>query len=296
LRRVLSGKITDVWKEVRKMRDELNQHGEETLNADKMTFLELAEKYKESKVFPAIIKDGHKVAGLKSHTPVLTYVKIAKAYFGKKLIRSIKPRDIEQFRNIRLNTPVELEIKKHVKELNEKTNRMKNKIVKEKRVTERRLSSVNRELATLRRILNFAINEGWLLHNPFQKTENMISNASEKSRDTVLTYSEEKRLLSECKEEREHIKPILICALDTAMRPDEIYKLVWKDIDFVNGIIIIRAGNTKTETERIIGITPRLTDEFEKLWGLSPKNNEESVFGLKSIKNGFKTACRKAGN
>lgn len=77
LRRVPSGKITDVWKEVRAMRDELNQHGEETLNADKMTFLTLAEKYKESKVFPAIIKDGHKVAGLKSHKPVETYVKIA---------------------------------------------------------------------------------------------------------------------------------------------------------------------------------------------------------------------------
>jgi hypothetical protein len=76
LRRVHSGKITDVWKAVRAMRDELNQHGEETLLADKMTFLYLAEKYKESKVFPAIIKDGHKVAGLKSHKPVETYVKL----------------------------------------------------------------------------------------------------------------------------------------------------------------------------------------------------------------------------
>lgn len=28
------------------------------MNADKMTFLALAEKYKESKVFPGIIKDG----------------------------------------------------------------------------------------------------------------------------------------------------------------------------------------------------------------------------------------------
>ncbi|MCA1639704.1 MAG: hypothetical protein LC768_15475 [Acidobacteria bacterium] len=106
------------------MRDELNQHGEETLNADKMTFLTLAEKYKEAKVFPAIIKDGHKVAGLKSHKPVETYVKIASEHFGKKLIRSIKPRDIENFRTLRLKTPVEIEIKKKVKELNPKTKRL----------------------------------------------------------------------------------------------------------------------------------------------------------------------------
>lgn len=180
MRRVPSGKITDVWKEVSAMRHELNQHGEETLNADKMTFIKLAEKYKESKVFPAIIKDGHKVAGLKSHKPVETYVKIATDHFGKKPLRSIKPRDIELFRTSRLKTPVEIEIKKVAQEINPKTNRKKNKIIKEKRVTERKLSSVNRELATLRRMLNFAINEGWLISNPFGKTDKMISNASER--------------------------------------------------------------------------------------------------------------------
>ncbi len=294
LRRVASGKITDVWKEVRAMRDELNQHGEETLNADKMTFLILAEKYKEAKVFPAIIKDGHKVAGLKSHKPVETYVKIAINYFGKKLIRSIKPRDIENFRTLRLKTPVEIEIKKTVKELNPKTNRKKNVITKEKRITERKLSSVNRELATLRRMLNFAVNEGWLIANPFQKTDKVISNASEKARERILDYDEEIILLNECKDEREHIKPILICALDTAMRPEEIYKLIWSDIDFLNGIIIIRAENTKTETERIVGITPRLKDELERLWEQSPKELNFTVFGVRSIKTAFKTACRKA--
>ncbi|MBK8304720.1 MAG: hypothetical protein IPK98_15470 [Chloracidobacterium sp.] len=131
LRRVESGKLSDVWKEVRKMRDELSQHGEETLNADKMSFVELAEKYKESKVFAAVIKDGGKVAGLKSFRPVLTYVKIAVNYFGKKPIRSIKPRDIERFRTDRLNTPVEIEMKKIVRETVEGKKRAKKTILRE---------------------------------------------------------------------------------------------------------------------------------------------------------------------
>lgn len=295
LRRVPSGKITDVWKEVRAMRDELNQHGEETLNADKMIFLDLAQKYKEAKVFPAIIKDGHKVAGLKSYKPVEYYVKIMSEHFGKKLIRSIKPSDIEHFRTVRLKKPVEIEIKKKVKEFNPITKRQKFKVTKEKRVTERKLSSVNRELSTLRRMLNFAVNEGWLIANPFQKTDKVISNASEKARERVLDYDEEIILLNECKDERAHIKPILICALDTAMRPEEIYKLIWSDIQFLTGIIVIRAENTKTETERIVGITPRLKDELEKLWEISPKDLTMSIFGVKSIKTAFKTACRKAG-
>lgn len=295
LRRVPSGKINDVWKEVRAMRDELNQHGEETLNADKMTFLDLAEKYKEANVFPAIIKDGHKVAGLKSYKPVETYVKIATEYFGKQLLRSIKPRNIVNFRTLRLKTPVEIEINTKVKELNPLTNRKKIKINKVKRTTERKLSSVNRELSTLRRMLNFAVNEGWLISNPFDKTDKLISNASEKARERVLDYDEEIILLNECTDERAHIRPILICALDTAMRPDEIFKLIWSDFQPTNGIIVIRAENTKTETERIVGVTPRLQEEFEKLWEVSPKDLMMSIFGVKSIKTAFKTACRRAG-
>lgn len=53
-----------------------------------------------------------------------------------------------------------------------------------------------------------------------------------------MDHDEEIILLNECKDGREHIKAILICALDTAMRPEEIYKLVWSDIDFTNGIIV----------------------------------------------------------
>lgn len=193
------------------------------------------------------------------------------------MIRSIKPCDIENFRTARLKTPVEIEIKKKTKELNPKTKRQKTKITKVKRVTERKLSSVNRELATLRRMLNFAVNEGWLIANPFQKTYKVISNASEKARERVLNYDEEIILLNECKDEREHIKPILICALDTAMRPEEIYKLVWNDVDFLNGIIIIRAENTKTETERIVGITPRLKSQLERIWEQSPKEVDSTA-------------------
>lgn len=295
LRRVPSGKLTDVWTEVRKMRDELNHFGDETLQSDKLTLTDLADRYQKAKVFEAVIKDGHKVAGLKSHKPVLTYIRIAKEHFGRKLIRSIKPRDIEHFKNIRLNTPVEIEIKKYSMEPNPATKRVRKTVVKETRVTPRKLSSVHRELSTLRRMLNFAVNQGWLLSNPFSRTENLISNASERSREKVLTYEEETRLLAACDGERIHLRRILICALDTAMRPEEIFKLVWGDVDFAKGIIVIRAENTKIETERIVGITPRLRDELEALWEASQKDRSQSVFMIRSVKTSFRTACRKAG-
>ena len=54
LRRVPSGKINDVWAEVRKMRDELNHFGDETLQSDKLTLNDLADKYQKAKVFEAM--------------------------------------------------------------------------------------------------------------------------------------------------------------------------------------------------------------------------------------------------
>ena len=50
----------------------------------------------------------------------------------------------------------------------------------------------------------------------------------------------------------------------------------------------------RTKTERIVGITPRLRNELERIWEQSTKDLSTTVFGVKSIKTAFKTACRKA--
>jgi integrase len=261
---------SEVWQIVRQMKDELAKHGAETLNADNLTFAELAEKYKAAKVTPAIIRGGVKVSGLKSYKSVEASLRILIDYFGKKKVRLIRPNDIEKYRRDRFNKPTV-----HGKE--------------------RKIASVNRELQTLRAMLNFAVRQSWLLSNPFEKTEKVISTASETERNRVLTFDEENRLLSVCTDQRAHLKPILICALDTAMRPEEIFKLEWRDVDLAAKTIIVRMENSKTEKERIIGVTPRLAGELEQLWEVSPKKKNQSVFGTKSIKTAFATACRLAG-
>jgi integrase len=101
--------------------------------------------------------------------------------------------------------------------------------------------------------------------------------------------------LVKTKSNREHLRPILICALDTAMRQGELFKLQWKDVDFVNRTIHILAFNTKTATARKVGITERMFEELSRLWEQSPKNNEDLVFGIKNtVKRSFASACRDA--
>ena len=255
---------------VDEMRRELETHGEETLHSDRVTFSELAEEYKKVRLVEATYSNGVKVAGLRSLKTPQTQVKVLVEHFGHRTLRSLKPTDIERYKQKRLNETT-------------------------KRGSLRKVASVNRELSLLRTMLNFAIQNGWLIQNPFGKVTGIISISAEVERDRVLSFDEEQRLFAVCRDKRSHLKAILICALDTAMRRGEIFKMRWRDVDFVKGEIFIPQTNAKTEDSRIIGITPRLRDELERLWEDCPKDKDLLVFGITStIKTAFKSACKEA--
>jgi integrase len=121
---------------------------------------------------------------------------------------------------------------------------------------QRSITAVNRELELLRTIFSFAEHNDWVAKSPFKKGASLISKASERQRDRVLTLDEEARLLAACSGRRAHLRPLVITALDTGMRRGELLKLVWPDVDFALDLIRVRATNTKTERPRTIGITP----------------------------------------
>jgi integrase len=126
--------------------------------------------------------------------------------------------------------------------------------------------------------------------------ESLISPADEKKRERILTREEEQKLLDACDQPKcKHLRIIIICALDTGMRQGEILKLKWSDVDFDNGLIIVRAFNTKTMKERTVSITTRLKFELERLWGTSDKDLEDLVFGISdNVKNSFTRVRDKA--
>ncbi len=279
---------------VEEMRQELQAHGEETLQADKLTFRELAGRYEKIKLVPAIYQNGIKISGKRSVASTKSALIPLQAFFKQKTIRSLKASDIEAYKTLRLNTPVEREINVKVETIDE-NGKTKITLRKEKKITSRKLATVNRELALLRVILNFAVQNEWLIRNPFVLAKGIISMSAEVERDRVLSFAEESRLLAVCVDRRAHLKPILICALDTAMRRGEIFKMRWQDVNLLTNEIHIPQTNTKTEDARVVGITPRLKDELERLWEVSPKDYNQSVFGITdTIKRAWKTACRLA--
>lgn len=256
---------------VEDMRRELLTHGEETLKSDKILFSELVTQYGSIKLTEARYSNGIRVSGRRSLEPVRSAIKPLLEHFHKKPVRSIKATDIENYKQGRLDTPTD-------------------------KGTSRKVSSVNRELEVLRAMLNFALQNEWIIKNPFMLTKGIISKATEVNRERILSFGEESRLLAVCSGRRSHLKALLVCALDTAMRRGEIFKMKWKDVNFSADEIYIPQTNTKTENARIVGITPRLREELEKLWEDSPKEGNGLVFGISNtIKTAFGSACEEAG-
>lgn len=151
---------------VEEMRRELEVHGQEMLTSDKMTFEKFAEIYKEAKLKPAVIENGIKISGRKSS--VAWAYKILKEYFGAKLLRSIKSNDLEQYKQKRFSEPTA-------------------------RGNKRTVATVNRELALLRSMLNFAFQNDWIIQNPFTKIKGIITTSAEIERNRILSFEEERR-------------------------------------------------------------------------------------------------------
>ncbi len=254
------------------MRSEMKDHGSRIVDADKLKFETLLGYYEEDRVKPAEYAEGHKVAGLRSVSSVKLMLRTLVAHFGRRLVKTVTPTDVEKFKAARLNTTAQ---------------RSKEKLT---------IATVNRELELLRAIFGYARREGWLVRSPFERLRGIISKADERRRDRVLSYDEEKRLLDACDDpHRQHLRPILICALDTAMRRGEILKLKWLDVDLTNGVIRLRATTTKTEQPRTVGMTARLHAELSRLWELGPQDWDASVFGISyTFKRAFASARKAA--
>lgn len=251
---------------------EVDKTGGRSLAKEHMTFLDLATYFEREYLKPAEYVDGRKVAGVRSIVPAKVTVRALKDHFGKRQLRGITHSDIREFRAIRLAT---------------KTRAKK----------QRSIAAVNRELEKMRRLLNIAEREGWLLRNPMRNGDPLISVADERKRERILTREEELRLLAACENRyRKHLRPIVICALDTGMRRGEIFGLKWSDVDFEERVLTIRAFNTKTMKERQVSLTTRLMIELEKLWEESPKNRDFLVFGFTdNVKKSWTSVRTKAG-
>ncbi len=267
-----------------KAREMLAEHDNNprSFDAPDMTFNHLADFYETTYLVEPEYRDGKKVAGLRSKYDCEKRLKVLREFFGKKRLRTITHGDLQRYRTFRLKTPI-------VVGRNTKHTEKKGK----PQERPRSVATVHRELSIMRRILNVAVANSWIVRNPFQQGEPLIKPGEETPRERIISREEEFRLLAACHGERKHLRAILICAIDTGMRRGEIFSLTWSDVDFDSRLITIRAFNTKTMRERQIGMTERLRAELMRL---SETQDGELVFGIKThAQHSFQKAKKEAG-
>jgi integrase len=173
---------------------------------------------------PAVYDDQEtKITGVRSVVPAHSALNNLTAFFGDIDIRKINEKTLAEFQVARLKGTL-----KGLKKVG--------------------LSTVDRDLSKARRLLNIAVDEGWLLRSPFTRavSRNLIHDASEtpdpiKTRN--LTDEEAARVIQALgTPERRHTLPVFIAAMDTGARRSSLLNyLCWKHINFGDELITITA-------------------------------------------------------
>lgn len=245
---------------------------------DVKTFRQWAEYAKAEFYRPAVIKDGRKVAGVKSESTHI-FIDQMIEFFGDKQLAKFSKYDLDRFKIWRL-------------EQGDRRGK-KGKLPPAQR-NPVKISTANRSLVILKHLLNEAYDAGLIAKN-VTKGSKAIDADAESAGTRTLSDAEEVILLSACQGKREvefvrtrrkncrnrpgeketvklttdvdneHLKAIIYLGLDSGLRRGEILTLDWKDIDFDAGVIRILSTNTKTQRPRTVPITRRTKTELMAL-------------------------------
>ena len=206
----------------------------------KTTLKELIKKYEENFESQVSFKGWKKLC-----------LKNFKTYFGEdSLLSNVKYVDIETYRN-----------------------KLRQSITR--KGTARTPASVNREMSCLHHL--FAKGKEWdlLEENPFSKGKSLLMKENNQ-RTRFLSHEEIQKLLNASPE---HLKNIIIIALNTGMRRSEIFGLTWDQVR--NGFIYLQ--HTKTNEPRQIPINDTLAELFKRLKQENPGTNYVFTYKKKKL-------------
>jgi len=194
-------------------------------------------------------------------------VRYLREEFGEKRLKDLSYLDLETYRNKRKATPL----------ASGKT---------------RTDATVNREMATLKHMLNKAVEWGLLVVSPFQKGRS-LSFRENNQRQRYLLEEEIEALLSSCSP---HLGPIVELALHTGMRKGELLGLKWEQIR--DGFIYLK--ETKSGKSRQIPLDERAAQVLKAQQIRNKWKSPHVCVGpdgerLGDVKKGFNAACRRAG-
>jgi len=162
---------------------------------------------------------------------------------------------------------------------------------KQKKETPKPLSetTINRDVEVIRHLLFWAVDEGIIPSNPIARIR-MVRERGK--RRPVMSVAEELKLLDACSD---HLRPIVIAALDTGMRRGELNNQIWEDVDFDRNLLSVSHSKTAEGEHRHVPLTTRVRAMFDEL-----RKDSGFIFTyrgqpIRRPKTGWAAALRRAG-
>jgi integrase len=208
-------------------------------------------------------------------------------FLGDVSLDRISPADIEKFKVFRSQQRTQ---PRGVKPKDEK---LRSKIVREKRTVAK--ATVNRELATLKRMLSLHVKDDVIASNPVSKVK-FFNEDNQQNR--VLTFDEERLYLLACSQPLQDFATVM---LDTGLRPDELSRLTRLDVFIDQGHLEVRHGKTKAARRRV-PLTRRASEILKSRMGnakcdyifASPRGEGKDARPVGKLNNAHYAAVKRA--
>jgi len=210
-------------------------------------------------------KEHPEIKNKKSYDRDLLSLKTLSQFFGGKAVQEVTTALINQYRDQRSN----------------QLSRRKKTI---------KPATVNRELACLRHMFLLAERDKIIENMPFKEIHLLDE---DNKRNRLLSQTEYEKLIAQCVPD---LARIVMTAYYTAMRQGEILNLTWDRVDLKNGVVRLRAEDTKNKSKRTVPLTKELIEILDAM----PRHITGRVFTVNgkpvsSIKKSFASACTRAG-
>jgi integrase len=190
-------------------------------------------------------------------------------FFSETPIGQITKNDIARYRKHRHEEHRRRQTKKEVKPLSDTT--------------------VNRDIEVIRHLLFWAADEGFISANPIARIR-MVRERGQ--RRPVMSVTEEVKLLFACSD---HLRQIVLMALDTGMRRGELLHQLWEHVDFDRKLLSVSHSKTAEGEHRQIPLTSRIYNmlvEHRQPSGLLFTYEGQPI---RRLKTGWAGALRRAG-
>ncbi len=154
--------------------------------------------------------------------------------------------------------------------------------------------TINKELAMLSKAFSLAVKEWeWLRDNPVSRVPKEKEN---NERDRWLTEDEERRIL---KNSFQWLKEIIVFALNTGLRQDELLSIEWSRVNLLRKTVLI--NNTKNNKPRTIPLNKIALDALLRRSNVKSIKNDYAFFSRNgekinhhSLRKSFRIALKKS--